>query len=34
MGYDSHGYEILSLYISINIRSNIYTRLIHRENTT
>ena len=29
-----HGYEILSLYIGINIMSNIYIGLTHRENTT
>jgi len=29
-----HRYEILSLYIGINIRSNIYNGLTHRENTT
>ena len=26
-----HAYEILSLYIGINIRSNIYTWLAHHE---
>jgi len=29
-----HGYEILSLYIGINIRSNIYTGMTNHENTT
>jgi len=29
-----HGYEIPSLYISIIIRSNMYTILNHHENNT
>jgi hypothetical protein len=30
---DYHIYEILSLYMSVNIESNIYTGLTHHENT-
>ena len=32
--YQVHGYDMSSLHISLNIRSNIFTGLTHLDNTT